>query len=218
MKCEKARELFSDFCEGTLQRAMLVSLESHLSGCSNCRAELDALKNVWSALNRAPVIEPPANFRELVWEKIDAQEKQAARPRLVPARPGWRALFTRRNLALAGAAILLIILAPFAVPGNHIRAGWDFADVFRREAPKSWDVTAQAAAISAEDPQTLLVPLSIDAPVDVKASVRVISGPARLGVGSESVTLNSSQVSNVELHIDPNSSGKPIMIQLDWKQ
>src|SRR5258707_8445859 len=111
MKCETAQELFSDYCEGALQRAMTLTLENHLVECSQCRSEVEGLKIVWATLDAAEVIEPPANFRETVWAKIDAHEKQAAISR--PSRVGFslKSLFTKRAFAWAGAALVIFVLA-----------------------------------------------------------------------------------------------------------
>jgi hypothetical protein len=219
MKCEKAKELFSDFCEGSLQRAMMVSLESHVGECENCRSELDGLKRVWSALDAAPVIDPPANFRELVWEKIDNQEKQAAKPRTLKVALGWKSWFTRRSLALAAVVLILLVLAPFAIPGKYSPAGWwNIRDLFDKSPPKAWNVTALPASISPNDSQVLVVPLKIDSAPDVKASVSVVSGPAQLIDGSGSVTLKSNEATNISLRYASNSSGKQILLQVSWKQ
>src|SRR5258708_5911317 len=111
MKCETAQELFSDYCEGALQRAMTLTLENHLGECSLCRSEVEGLKIVWATLDAAEVIDPPANFRETVWAKIAAHEEQAASSR--PARMGFKlqSLFTKRSLAWAGAALVVFVLA-----------------------------------------------------------------------------------------------------------
>ena len=59
---------------------------------------------------------PPADFRERVWSRIDTHEQQAgARRRFAIS---WPSVFNRRTLAWAGAALLVIVLAPIVVPGH----------------------------------------------------------------------------------------------------
>src|SRR5262245_35748202 len=118
MRCEKAQELFSDYCEGALQPALTHALESHLGECDRCRAEVDGLSIVWETLDSAEIVEPPANFRELVWEKIDSQGKRAALPRLERSGFSVRSLFTKRALAWAGVAVIILMLMPFVVQGT----------------------------------------------------------------------------------------------------
>ena len=44
MRCEAARPLLEPYLDGELDRAAVDELESHLSGCAACRAELAALR------------------------------------------------------------------------------------------------------------------------------------------------------------------------------
>ncbi len=219
MKCETAQELFSDYCEGALQRAMTMTLENHLGECSQCRSEVEGLKTVWSTLDAAEVIEPPANFRETVWAKIDAYEKQAASLR--PARSGFalKSLFTQRALAWAGAAVVVLVLAQFAIPGKYSPA-WlgSFSDIFHGRSETPWAITALPASVSANDPQVIVLPLTIDAPSEVRVSFRVESGPAKLEQYKTVMSLQSNHNQDVELRIQPGQSGKPIILEADWTQ
>ena len=219
MKCETAQELFSDYCESGLERAMTHSLETHLGECGHCRAEVEGLKRVWATLDAAPIIEPPANFRETVWAKIDADEKRASEPRSAGIGFSLRSLFTKRSLAWAAAAILLLALAPIAVPGKYTPA-WilSFEGLLKGSSEKTWNVTALPASFSPEDRQVLLVPLTVDAPSQIRVSLKVESGPAKLLKADSHAILSSGEKHNVALHLLPESEGKQIVLQADWDQ
>jgi hypothetical protein len=219
MKCDKAQELFSDYCEGSLQRAMTVTLESHLGECAKCSRELTGLKHVWSTLDAAPLIEPPVSFRETVWAKIEEAERQAARPRRVGAGFSLRALFTKRNLAWAGAALILLVLVPFKIPGTHSPAGLGlWGDLFYSHNSKAWAVTALPAFMSSNDPQVIVLPLTSDSPEQLHLTLKVISGPAKLLKDAEYASVKNRQVQNVGLRLLPDAAGKQIVVQAEWTQ
>src|SRR5688572_31789011 len=120
MRCESAQELFSEYCDGGIQEALRVPLESHLSTCDRCNDEIESLRHVWKVLDAAPLVEPPAGFRAAVWQRIDAQE--TAKAGLTWAQrifPDWKAAFGRRPLAWAVAAGLLLVVASVVVPGEY---------------------------------------------------------------------------------------------------
>jgi hypothetical protein len=109
MQCQHARELFSDYVEKTLDRALSVSLENHLETCSACREEVEGLRHVWTMLDEMPLEEPSLYFHENVMSRLDAEraavEETAARKR---AFWDWKAWF--RTPALAYGVALLVIL------------------------------------------------------------------------------------------------------------
>lgn len=191
MRCERAQELFSDYCDTTLQPALLVPLESHLEDCADCRAQLAALKQVWQTLDRAPVVAPPAHFRALVWERIDAAERarqQAARPRFSF---DWRILFTRPALAWGAALLLVIVLAGVVVPGRYTAARmlfpWNL--IYRSEAP-TWQVTPGPARVEEADGRVvLIVPLNSDISEPLTVAVKARSEGGQVESLTPEVTL-----------------------------
>src|SRR5438552_17907142 len=102
MRCERARDLFSDFCEGSLRGGLLVTLEGHLKGCNQCTTEVDELRKVWSILDDAPSVEPPSNFRAVVWQKIDELENSRLKSRRRVF--DWRTMLARPAFGLAAPA------------------------------------------------------------------------------------------------------------------
>lgn len=111
MQCQNAQELFSDYIEGKLDRALNVSLENHLSDCGECHNEVEQLRLLWGSLDELPQEEPPAFFHENIMSRISQEQAKAeeasARRRAVW---DWGALFRPRVLAY-GAAALLFFLA-----------------------------------------------------------------------------------------------------------
>jgi hypothetical protein len=122
MLCERAQELFSDYYEGSIQAALTIPLEDHLGACGSCRDEFDGLKRIWPVLDAAPVIEPPADFRALVWQRIDAAEAERATVRKPLFRFDWQALFPKPALGWAAALLVVIALSGVAVKGNFTPA------------------------------------------------------------------------------------------------
>ena len=53
MRCEQVRERLTDLLTGE-EGADLEAVRRHLAECSGCRAEADALRQVWSALDAVP--------------------------------------------------------------------------------------------------------------------------------------------------------------------
>jgi len=109
MKCDKAQEFFSDYIETTLDRPMTVALESHLSGCETCTADVTSLRSLFTVLDKVPQVEPPADF---VWrtttrlqnETLNRREAERAKPL-----PWWKRLTPVQSFSYAGIAALLII-------------------------------------------------------------------------------------------------------------
>lgn len=120
MRCERARDQFSAYIEGTASDAIVVTLESHLSACETCRKEVADLKVAWQALGDLKQLDPPADLTATIWKRIDELEAAAARPQ----RPIWLALLSRRALSLAAAGIILAMLAGFRAPIQATLAGF----------------------------------------------------------------------------------------------
>lgn len=143
MRCEKAQDLFSDYCEGNVQRALLVPLEDHLIHCTSCRGQVDELYDTWSMLDSAIVVEPPANFHASVWQRIDEHEQEMAR-----RGSRWFDMFRikvvpRPALAWAASLMIVLALAGVSVPGRHIAARLGIIDFpFSQQTSAAIEITA----------------------------------------------------------------------------
>ena len=121
MRCERVRELLSDYCEGSMPGALHAALEGHLGACSDCRQQATDLRAVWNILDEAPVVSAPAGFRSSVLQRIEKQEEEAA------AAPWYRRIRfrvpDRRQILVWGAAgLLLVALGSIAAPGRYSSA------------------------------------------------------------------------------------------------
>ncbi len=93
-------------------------IASHLSACSDCRAELEHLEAVLAALDSLPVPDPGEDYGRRVWQQIA--------PRL-PEKPsrGWQTWLQPQRLAAMGSLAAMILLAFYigriskpVLPGN----------------------------------------------------------------------------------------------------
>ncbi len=123
MICIRAKELFSDYCDGSIDPAISVPFETHLDECSSCKTELTELRSVWLGINSMPILEAPSDFRAIVWKKIDAQANAEAAKTIKPWFKFSFKSYFKPALALGAFAIALFMLAPVVIPGNHTNAG-----------------------------------------------------------------------------------------------
>lgn len=110
MHCQDAQELYSDYVEGKLDRAMTVSFENHLADCGACRLEAEQFRALWGGLEALPLAEPPAFFHENIMSRI-AQEQAKAEEASARKRSfwDWSALLRPRSFAMGFASLVLIL-------------------------------------------------------------------------------------------------------------
>ena len=110
MQRDDARELFSDYITGDLDRAKTVALENHLNATPESREELEALRQVWETLEKAPMIDPPAYFHENLMRRIEMEAEKATEAETQQRKSwDWKGLFRPRSLALAATACVLVL-------------------------------------------------------------------------------------------------------------
>jgi hypothetical protein len=121
--CQRCGDLLPELALGIADGDMRAEVLTHLSRCSSCRHELDALSVAAdSVLLTGPVIEPPAGFESAVLDRLGNEPVAVRR-----AQPG------RRSLLLAAAAVVVVFLAGLAVgrvggdAGTHDLRGGDLA-------------------------------------------------------------------------------------------
>jgi len=164
MKCERAREWFSNLIDGSIQPAERVVLEAHLATCPECAAVVEDLRRLWAGLEAMPALEPPPTLRASIWQRIDAAAQPAPVRRFAFTRrpPRWA-----RATAWAAAALVIVVLATVSVPGHFRTAGWT-----------SWIPGTHRPAASRQQPS-------------VTASARLISSTAGSSAGSVVVDLHA---------------------------
>jgi anti-sigma factor RsiW len=99
------------------------AMAAHLKECAECRGELARLEEVFAALDAMPVPDPGEDYGPRVWRQIA--------PRLSEQRARWwQAFFVPQRLAVAGAIIVLVIVAfIFGRLTGDRKLGPDIADV-----------------------------------------------------------------------------------------
>ena len=112
MKCESAREYFSDLIEKSLEPGKQVAVEAHLAACPTCHAEFDGLQALWPHYD-TPSFEPPADLTRRIRVALREENSRRLARRgflkrvsdrvfnAIPAKPGY---------AMAAAAVLLVAL------------------------------------------------------------------------------------------------------------
>lgn len=125
MKPERARELYSDYAEGTLSPAFKQALEQHFEADSDARADFDQFLRVYGLLDAPEArveVDVPLGFRAKVLE-LAAQEQ--ARREAAPSRraaltlTGWFHSWGHRRQATGGlvAALAVAGLAGVVIHG-----------------------------------------------------------------------------------------------------
>jgi len=80
MKCERVKELLSDYINGDLTQAVRSLVEAHLESCSSCRAELIKLERMRSILRSFQPVEPPYGFSQKVLASYRARKEKVVSP------------------------------------------------------------------------------------------------------------------------------------------
>jgi hypothetical protein len=88
MNCSRAQELFSEYREQSLGAGTREELLSHLSGCQECPALLEAFGDVMEALVGFPELQPPVGLAE----KAAAAAVHEASERVAIGRPASQGL------------------------------------------------------------------------------------------------------------------------------
>jgi hypothetical protein len=222
MRCERAQELFSEYNEGNIQTALRVPLEDHLSTCDSCRTEMEGLRKIWTMLDTAPVIEPPADFRAVVWRRIDADLAAKGKASQKPAFSfNWRSLFTRPALGWATAVLAIVALAPVVVPGPQTAARmWFPWSLFYHGKPASSAQVnisiGQPKVVSQGGHVWLDVPVNNPGTVPARVSATITSGT----VENKNVEIESPAGTNAWFHVTTivPSTTEPVRGRLTWEQ
>ncbi len=118
MKCESAREYFSDLIEKSLELGKQVAVEAHLAACPTCHAEFDCLQALWPHCD-TPLLEPPADLARRIRVALREENSRRLARRGFLKRIGDRVfgampLKVKPGYSMAVAAVVLVAL-PWAV-------------------------------------------------------------------------------------------------------
>jgi anti-sigma factor RsiW len=121
------RVLIEPHLDGTLAPRLRSRVELHLTGCADCRAEVDAARQLGQALHRLPILEFPAHRFATVLVEVQRDERAHAEARRADglwsrlrqrlagwSEPGiagraWRAALATSAVAVAAVAVLLVL-------------------------------------------------------------------------------------------------------------
>lgn len=76
MNCDTSKEYIMKHFDGELSEAESVQFREHLEKCSECNAEFNCMKAIFTTLNIKEEIEPPADFEAKVMDKVAIIEKE----------------------------------------------------------------------------------------------------------------------------------------------
>ncbi len=113
MNCEDIKRNLVEYWRGTLADADRGGLEDHLSSCSQCRAESEGLKHIWSTLGEFPEADPGLGMRTRFYAGLREWERREIERR-------HRFWWVRHPAFQAAAAVL--ILAAGILIGNMTAA------------------------------------------------------------------------------------------------
>lgn len=105
MTCDRAKELFSELLEGTLDAGLRQNADRHLQSCPACEHEFDAFRSLYARLGGWPEVNAPDDLSEKIFrhlDKADWDRKQA--------KPAGRTIF---RIAFAGAVAAVVVAGIF---------------------------------------------------------------------------------------------------------
>ena len=79
MKCERAKELFSEYLEGGADHALTDTIRRHMGQCSSCAREFELFKQTRCMLEALPEAEPPMEFRHDVVMRVARMQHERER-------------------------------------------------------------------------------------------------------------------------------------------
>ena len=217
MLCERAQELFSEYCEGTLPAALTVPFESHLQVCGTCRTSLESLKSLWPTLGDMQFVEPPADFRARVWQRIEEAQAASAprRASKTPWRIDLRSLLTPRGLRWAGAAAALVLIALLIVPIAVTPARLVFPWSVLLASSKGWSVNPAHAKLELRGGRyTLVVPVRSVARSEVPVVVVPDVTDRRDVRGEQRALLSPDRTTEVRMEVAEGALGRRILLRV----
>lgn len=125
MNCEGARELFSDYEDGHIDKALGIQLRGHLSDCASCKREFEQFKQTWGMLGALPDIAPPVSFRhDLIMQlaRTQHERERTRRERSLSFLFGSlsrKLVPSRAAIAVWGAAALLFVISGIPEKALH---------------------------------------------------------------------------------------------------
>ena len=114
MNCQELRDSIPEFLAGELSADALRLFEAHIAACTDCRAELDQVEPVWTALGDLPEGKPGPGLRSRFYAALEEEKRRVA----TADKPSWTkraerwidSWWPRRPVfQVATAAVLLVV-------------------------------------------------------------------------------------------------------------
>jgi anti-sigma factor RsiW len=120
MKCEQVHDLLGAYCAEELDDHEMMEIRQHLAACKVCEREHREMALVMNALGSFEAIEPSADFRDRVWERIEESETRK--------RVFWLAAFAgllarNRRLVVTGCIVFAVSLLTGVYSLQHMGGG-----------------------------------------------------------------------------------------------
>ncbi len=138
-----AAELLEAFVEESLDGAERAVVESHLTACNECQAEVTELRSLFTALGTLPELAPTAGFADRVMRHVRVRRPvwagaSAWLDRVTPqSTRGWAAATAVFALPVIGATVLVGWL--LSQPGVSAQGLWTFTATLAGEtAASTW--------------------------------------------------------------------------------
>ena len=131
-------ERLEAFVEESLDGADRAVVDSHLTRCSDCQAEVAELRTLFAALGDLPELEPSAGFADRVMARVRVRQPVLAAAsawldRVMPqSTRGWAAATAVFALPVVGATVLVAWL--LAQPGVSAQGLWTFGTALVADA------------------------------------------------------------------------------------
>lgn len=118
MNLEQARELYSDYIEGTLDAALKSSLETELTRNPAARQDFESFKSFYGGLNRLCDVKVPVNLdvEERVKQRLDLRLWESNRKKSL----SWFAGF--RGMAVTAAVLAVVSIGVIKIRSHSVRA------------------------------------------------------------------------------------------------
>lgn len=115
MECKELKETLVQYSLDEMSSDERVNIESHITGCDDCKNYVSESKGLWSLLEKWEEVEPSGNYISNFWDKV---EETAPAPGFLHwiqnIKPNW-------TLAGAMASVFLVSIITFGAFSPEIR-------------------------------------------------------------------------------------------------
>ena len=113
MDCIRARNLLSEYQDGTLDAAVAAALAAHLRGCGECASRVGSLVAVRELLRGLPPDPAPPELLARVLAAVEAEDRYARSGSAPGGAEGTRPFLSRLRIPLEAAAVVLLFASVY---------------------------------------------------------------------------------------------------------